>query len=264
MDKTSARFPRPFRTAALCLTLMAGLSLPACERTAPPPSEVATPAPATPPSPPPPAWAEIPPRERLHHGLDVSVHSGAVDWTRVASAGHTFVFVKATEGVDLKDPAFDDHWRQLRGAGLIRGAYHFYVTEDDPEEQARFFIANVVLEPGDLVPVVDIELIGHDTPAGLPDRLRAFLAALEGHYGVTPIIYTSPKFWSAHFGKGFERYPLWIAEYDTEAPSIPEGWRTWHLWQWRGDAEVPGVEKGADLSQVNRTGVDLTALFVPG
>jgi len=199
----------------------------------------------------------------LHHGVDVSGHSGTVDWEEVRAGGHTFAFVKATEGVDLEDPAFDDHWPRLQETGLVRGAYHFYVTEDDPEAQARFFIDNVVLEPGDLAPVVDVELIGHDTPPGLADRLRSFLEILEGHYGVEPIIYTSPKFWNTHLGEGFGDHPLWVAEYGVEEPAVPAGWEEWHLWQWQGDAEVPGVEKGADLSRVNRSGVDLSALVIP-
>jgi len=113
--------------------------------------------------------------------------------------GHSFAFIKASEGVDLADPDFGANWTAAGEAGLVRGAYHFYVTEDDPEQQARLFIETVQLEPGDLAPVVDIELIGHGTPPGLPDRLRRFLELLEQRYGVRPIIYTSPKFWNTHF-----------------------------------------------------------------
>lgn len=210
----------------------------------------------SPPAPPPPAVSE------LRRGIDVSVHSGTVDWSQVRAEGHHFAFVKATEGVDLKDPAFDGHWPALRQAGLLRGAYHFYVTEDDPEEMARFFIDNVELHPGDLAPVVDVELIGHGTKPGLSERLRTFLELLEAHYGVKPILYTSAEFWDEHVEGDFSDHPLWVAEYQVDEPVIPEGWDTWHLWQWKGDAEVPGVEKGADLTRVNRE-ADLTKLFVP-
>jgi len=217
----------------------------------------------------PPATAQAPaaapdhPVARLQQGLDVSSHSGAVDWVRLAGAGHTFAFVKATEGVDLEDPAFDAHWRAMKESGLVRGAYHFYVTEDDPREQAEFFIRNVALDPGDLAPVVDVELIGHGTAPGLADRLKVWLEVVEGHYGVKPIIYTAPKFWDAHLSGEFGEYPLWVAEYEVDEPTLPTGWSEWHLWQWKGDAEIAGVEKGADLSRVNRSGPDLTALLVP-
>ena len=200
---------------------------------------------------------------RLHLGLDVSMHSGTVDWAELAAQGHTFGFVKATEGVDLKDSAFDQHWREMKQAGMVRGAYHFYVTEDDPTEQARFFISTAAIEPGDLAPVVDVELIGHGTKAGLPERLRTWLEIVEDHYGVKPIIYTTAGFWDAHLTADFGDYPLWVAEYEVEKPRLPAGWSDWHLWQWKGDAEVSGVEKGADLSHVNRSGPELSRLVVP-
>lgn len=208
------------------------------------------------PAPPPPDVSE------LKGGIDVSGHSGTVDWQKVRAEGHHFAFVKATEGVDLKDPAFDEHWPALKRAGLLRGAYHFYVTEDDPEEMARFFIDHVELEPGDLAPVVDVELLGHGTRPGLSDRLRTFLGLLEDHYGVKPILYTGARFWNEHIEGDFSEHPLWVAEYEVDEPVLPNGWDTWHLWQYEGDADVPGVEKGADLTRVNRK-ADLTELFVP-
>jgi lysozyme len=177
-------------------------SPPTAEQTVPSEAEEAA---AEAPPPPPPA-PQISPEEvvgRMHQGVDVSMHSGAVDWQAVAGAGHHYAYLKATEGVDLKDSAFDEHWRRAKEAGLVRGAYHFYVTEDDPEEQAQFFIRNVELQPGDLIPAVDVEVLGHGTEPGLPNRLRRFLEILEAHYGVKPLLYTSPNFWDQHMAHDF-------------------------------------------------------------
>jgi lysozyme len=198
----------------------------------------------------------------LEHGIDVSCHAGEVNWDTIVSQGYSFAFVKATEGDDLKDSLFDDHWANLKRCGITRGAYHFYVTEDDPDEQARFFIETVALEPGDLAPVVDIELIGHGTTEGLSERFRTFLTRLEKHYGIKPIIYTSCNFWNAHLSDSFGDYPLWLAEYEVTSPRLPAGWQTWHLWQWKENADLVGVEKGADLSRVNRSLSELTQLVV--
>ena len=184
-------------------------------------------------------------------GIDVSHYSGAVDWEAVRAAGYAFAYVKATEGVDSADPAFAGHWDRLAASGLHRGAYHFYVTEDDPEEQARFFLSVVEHGPGDLPPAVDVEVLGHDTAPGLAGRIRAFLEIVERATGVRPIIYTGPSFWAADVGEGFGEYPLWLAEYGTDTPKVPGGWERWTLWQWQGDATVPGVEKNADLSRLH-------------
>lgn len=195
-------------------------------------------------------------------GIDVSHHSGAIDWDRVEAADYAFVYLKATEGVDDADPAFEGHWRRLARARVARGAYHFYVTEDDPEDQARFFLSKVDLRPGDLAPVVDVEVLGHGTRGDLRGRLRRFLDVVQGRVGVPPVIYTGARFWNAHLGDGFEDFPLWIAEYDVESPTLPEGWPRWHLWQYQADVAVPGVEKGVDRSRLHPD-LDLDALRIP-
>ncbi len=199
----------------------------------------------------------------LDKGVDVSSHSGAVDWNKLVTGGQKFAFTKATEGIDLKDPAFDKNWQAMKQSGIVRGAYHFYVTEDDPQQQAEFFIHNVILESGDLAPVVDVELIGHGTKARLPGRVKIWLKLIEMHYGVKPIIYTSPEFWNKHMNDQFSEYPLWIAEYGVDKTTRPVGWQDWHIWHWDGTADVPGVELGADLSWMNQSGLDLSVLFIP-
>lgn len=184
-----------------------------------------------------------------HDGLDVSHHSGTVDWSAVEDAGYRFAYVKATEGEDFEDPTFADHWRALAESGLDRGAYHFYVSHDDPEAQARFFLETVPYEEDDLVPVVDVESpIGAPAPAELGADLKRFLEILERELGVRPVIYTAPRFWESHVAGDFSDYELWIAEYRVEEPTIPGPWSRYALWQSKGDAEVPGVEKGADLN----------------
>lgn len=188
-------------------------------------------------------------------GIDVSRHGGAVDWEQVAEQGHAFAFIKSTEGVDLEDTSFRENWRGAAAAGLARGAYHFYVTEDDPVEQAAFFLDTVDHVGGDLVPVVDVERVGHGTRPGWQLGLRSFLEVVERELGTKPLIYTSPHFWDeefgAAFGKQFSDFPLWVAEYEVDAPLVPEGFGCWLLWQFAGDVQVPGVEVSADVSRLH-------------
>jgi lysozyme len=225
---------------------LALLALASCQ----PAHQAAAPA-AAPSAPVAPPTRNLPPPPAEAHGIDVSHHSGTIDWTAVADEGYVFVYVKATEGVDDADPAFADHWQALWDQSIYRGAYHFFVTEDDPEEQARFFLSHVEHRPGDLAPVVDVEVLGHDSGEDLVPRLRRFLDLVEDAVGVPPVIYTDRNFWNAHFDDSFSRYPLWIAEYDVDAPALPKGWDTWTLWQFEGDATLRGVEKNADRSRLH-------------
>lgn len=194
-------------------------------------------------------------------GLDVSYHSGHVDWAAAVARGDRFGLTLATAGVDFCDPFFFDHWEGMRQAGLVRGAYHFFVADDDAEEQAHHFLAQVPFEPGDLLPVVDIESRKRPVP-DLPARLRRFLDVVERSIGARPIIYTGPTFWRANMTAEFGDYPLWIAEYDVDAPQVPEGWKQWHLWQWRGNAELPEIAPVVDLNRVHPD-VELGRLLIP-
>ena len=194
-------------------------------------------------------------------GIDVSHHSGAIDWKTVAAQKPAFVYLKATEGIDAADPSFAEHWRQLGVLGVPRGAYHFYVTEDDAEQQARFFLSVARPAAGDLPPVVDVETLGHATTGALAPGLRRYLELVERETGRTPVIYTGPRFWNAHFDDSFARYPLWVAEYGVAEPTLPTGWTEWLFWQFQGDAAIPGVEKTADRSRL-RGGVPLQSLLL--
>jgi GH25 family lysozyme M1 (1,4-beta-N-acetylmuramidase)/alpha-tubulin suppressor-like RCC1 family protein len=195
-------------------------------------------------------------------GLDVSYHSGRVDWTVAAARGHHFALTMATAGVDFLDPFFTCHWERMRQAGLVRGAYHFFVPGDDPRAQARVFLSHVLFEPGDLAPVVDIETMGSPAPDDLPERLHVFIEIVERTVGTKPIIYTGPGFWNANMNGEFGDYPLWIAEYGVEAPHVPTGWKRWHVWQWRGNADLPEVAPIVDLDRVHPD-LDLRELLIP-
>lgn len=198
-----------------------------------------------------------------YHGLDLSHHNGTVDWQRISQDGIRFVFIKATEGMDDKDPYFDSHWLDAQKVGVIRGAYHFYVTEDPPEKQAQFFIDTVKLGRGDLAPAVDIELLGKNTAPDVADRLQLFIDILEKHYGKKPIIYTGRIFWDDNMNDKFGQYPLWIAEYGVEKPVDPKGWPDWHFWQWTEKATLPGVEKEVDFNYFNNKDKEFSELLLP-
>ena len=196
-------------------------------------------------------------------GIDISHHSGAIDWNQIRASGVDFVYIKATEGVDLPDPMFQANWQASRGAGIPRGAYHFYVTEDDPIEQAHFFLNQVHHRVGDLIPVVDIEVLGTGTQPGLTSRVRQFLEQVEEELGVRPMIYTSANFWDSHFEGSFGEYPLWIAEYEVDAPRLPNGWTEWTLWQWAEDQVLAGAEKGVDRSSLAPSRSSVESLKIP-
>ena len=51
------------------------------------------------------------------NGIDVSYHQGSIDWGRVAGAGKTFTFVRASAGTLTSDPAYTTNRAGARAAG---------------------------------------------------------------------------------------------------------------------------------------------------
>lgn len=190
-------------------------------------------------------------------GIDVSHYQGAIDWNQVAQAGMAFAFIKATEGTSDIDPQFQTNWSGATAAGLLRGAYHFYQPGADPQQQAESFLSVVHPRAGDLPPVLDVETPGEASE--IIAGIRVWLAAVEQASGKTPILYTNPSFWAGlgAGASGFGRFPLWIADYGVESPTVPEGWPSWTFWQFSESGSVSGIQGAVDLDLFQGTLLDL-------
>jgi len=188
------------------------------------------------------------------HGIDVSHHNNKIDWHRVKNSIEdkvdiSFCFIKATEGEDLKDQDFGNNWREAKKTGLIRGAYHFYVPRANPVEQAQNFIESVELEEGDFVPVIDFEILGTKRRVrnNLLENVKTFINIIENHYGVKPIIYTNGHIYRAYIKGNFDKYPLWISNYESQKL---EGYNKARLmlWQHSTTGKVDGIQGDVDFN----------------
>lgn len=192
------------------------------------------------------------------HGTDVARFQNHMDWNTARRSGTNFVFVKATEGGDLLDPKFRDHWNAAGQAGVARGAYHFYYFCTSPEDQARWFIRNVPKAAGNLPPVLDMEwnpyspTCAHRRPEGsvVRDEMRRWLAIVEKHYGQKAIIYTTPRFYRENGLAAFKGYDFWLRT-TAKSPSEAFPGQRWTFWQYSSTGVIPGSDVGMDLNAFN-------------
>jgi lysozyme len=186
------------------------------------------------------------------HGFDVSRHNNRIDWDRAAAMNAEgiqmrFVFIKATEGATLGDPAFSRNWREAKRVGLRRGAYHFYHPTRDPIKQANNFIKRVKLKPGDFAPVLDFEVTNNVPDDKLIDDLHTFLDAIEAEYNIRPIIYTNANLYKRYIKKHFDVYPLWIADYSRTDLRRYDADKL-YIWQHNENGWVRGVRGFVDIN----------------
>ena len=200
------------------------------------------------------------------HGIDAARFQTSVNWGRARANGVNFAFVKATEGGDLLDPAFKDHWRAAHRAGMWRGAYHFYYFCTPPEVQARWFIRNVPRVAGALPPVLDMEwnpfsptcATLRPPAAEVQRQMRVWLRIVEAHYGHRPIIYTTPAFYEDADLASFGGYEFWLRSTAETLREVYPG-QSWRFWQYSSTGLIPGIAGEVDLNAFNGSRADWEA-----
>lgn len=200
------------------------------------------------------------------HGIDVSkfqknINWEAVDQMQVDDIHISFAFIKATEGITRQDANFRQNWSRTKKAGVVRGAYHFFYSTRDPLKQAINFQNVVQLEPGDLPPVLDIEVSNNQPAAVIRSTARVWLEEMEKAYGVKPIIYTNVHFYETYLGDEFDKYPLWVAHYYRKKRPASE--RNWLFWQHNDGGRVNGISTTVDFNVFRGDSLAFRKLLIP-
>lgn len=207
-----------------------------------------------------------PPTGPYMNGIDISHWQGAVDFAKVKGAGYRFVIAKATEGIGYTDPNWTKYRDNARGQGLAVTGYHFARPDGNPtkpREEADWYVSQLALRPGMLIPALDLERSGGMSRTALTAWVQAWLDEVYLKTGVRPMVYTSPSFWRTYLGdtqtfadQGYT--VLWIAHWGVSKPTvIGNNWggHGWTFWQY-GGGPVPGISGNVDLDYYN--GTDLT------
>ena len=201
-------------------------------------------------------------------GVDVSHYQGTIDWEKLADQDLEFAYIKATEGSGSLDECFHDNWQAAGQTNLKIGAYHFFSFDSDGRRQAEFYIDTAGSLDGKMAPMVDVEFYG-DKRSNPPEKeevikqLGEMLAALEEHYHITPVIYTTYKVYHDYIRDEFEEYPLWIR--DVYCPPLFTAGEKWTFWQYTDTAVLDGYEgseKYIDMNVFRGTREELEQLLV--
>lgn len=174
-------------------------------------------------------------------GLDVSKWNGESGAEVLQSKGIAFAFARASYGATI-DPSFEANWRRMADRGLVRGAYHFFTLQSDPETQAETALSAIGrFGANDLCPAVDFEetsLPGRGVTVPVQHVQQALLKvlqAVERKANCMPILYTNVAMGNAYLAnEAFSKYPLWIADWESNgAPVVPAVWKRqgYRFWQ---------------------------------
>ncbi len=197
-------------------------------------------------------------------GIDISYYQGDIDWealqfnlnpsTRTlhkTQGGNTeirkvdFVIAKASEGVEMKDRKYAEYKKKAQDAGIVFGAYHFFIPGKSSSRQAANFIEAANLNGGNLIPFLDVEKRGNLSSKQMREGVLGWLQAVENHYGKKPVIYTNLSYYKTYFAddKRFNPYKFWIAAYSRDALPV-----NWLLWQQSELVVVGGIKGFVDIN----------------
>ncbi|MDC1162522.1 GH25 family lysozyme, partial [Tenacibaculum sp.] len=172
-----------------------------------------------------------------------------------------FIICKATEGITYTDPKFRFNWKMIKEKGFVRGAYHFYRSQDNPIAQAGNYLKAIEnIEESDLPPIIDFEGGGIDKTIPIDkvkSTLLVFLNKIEESSNRIPIIYTNINIGNLYLNSNeFAKYPLWIANYtNNKKPNLPITWKKngWVFWQKSESYVIDDITDDFDVFNGNIT-----------
>lgn len=184
-------------------------------------------------------------------GIDVSKHTGKIDWQRIKAHDLDFVFIKASEGADYEDPNFKKNFEGAKTAQLKAGAYHFYRFNKDGISQAKNFLHKIENLNLDFAPVLDVEEWGNSnslnkSAAQIIKEISDFVEMVENKTGKKVIIYTNESAYSKFIKGHFDGNLLWICTFKKPGKDMK-----WTFWQYSHKGKLSGAEGLLDINTFN-------------
>jgi lysozyme len=204
------------------------------------------------------------------YGIDVSFWQGHIRWNQLAlpceadgkvngripaprnQRSVQFAFIRATKSNDLVDSLYQRNYDEAKQLGIPCGTYHFLTDTVPASVQAELFLSHARLEPGDLPPVLDVEI---DSP-DIVSKAREWLEIVEKKCGVNALIYTNMQVLNNWVKSDpvLSARDLWLAKPRGEMPEEPNC----KFWQFSHEGHVWGIiDNVVDLNMFNGTHEEL-------
>ena len=187
--------------------------------------------------------------------MDVSVHNGVIDWTKVKNSGINGVIIRCGYGSDIVSQDDERFHYNVQGCidnGIPFGIYLYSYAYS--EEQARSEAAHVMrlVNPYknklSLPVYYDLEENGTQDVAVRNGKIFLEILKNKGYaVGVTG----TESWFNYYFKDHFNGYSLWVAKYgpdDGYPHNSPNIYGVYDMWQYSSKCRVSGVSTNVDLS----------------
>lgn len=197
-------------------------------------------------------YALTPQSSLNYEGIDVSNWQGYIDYEQVKNAGIQVVYIKASQGTNIKDAYFDMNYENAKANGLRVGFYHFLTATNTEEaiEEANFFVSVIQGKTPDCKLVLDYESFGGVAREEVNRIARTFMERVEALTSKEIMLYSDLSNARNTFDDTSlaEDYDLWIAYYEDKnnLVNIQTSWNTYVGIQYTDRGSVNGINGSVD------------------
>jgi lysozyme len=183
-------------------------------------------------------------------GIDISGHTGKIDFIKISQQKIDFVYIKATEGKTFVDRNFEQNYLNSRLSIVPVGFYHFFRFNRDGKDQAENFLNSIRGKKTLLPLVVDVEEWGNVTIKSrkkVISELQTFIRLIELRTGKRLMIYANESSYEKYIMDNFEKNELWICSFNI----IPNIDKKWTFWQHSHQGKYEGAIGMVDINTFN-------------
>ena len=189
-----------------------------------------------------------------YQGIDVSNWQGYIDYSSVRESGIEVVYIKASQGTNIKDAYFDINYENAKANGLKVGFYHFLTATntEEAEQEARFFASVISGKTPDCKLVMDYETFGGVGVQESNEIAQVFLETTRRLTNKDIIIYSDLSNSQSRFSSELaENYELWLAYYSGEERlrEIETRWNNYIGLQYSDRGRINGISGAVDLDR---------------
>lgn len=192
-----------------------------------------------------------------YEGIDVSDWQGYINYGKVKQNGIDVVYIKASQGSNIKDPYFDINYENAKSNGLKVGFYHFLTATnaEEAEQEAIFFSSVISGKNPDCKLVMDYEIFNGVSTEEINNIAEVFLSKVHQLTDKEIIIYSDLYNSQSTFNNNLaNNYQLWLAYYGDRNELIDENsnWSTWVGLQYTDRGVIDGITGYVDRDKYTK------------
>jgi len=159
-------------------------------------------------------------------GIDISAHTGKVDFDKILTQKVDFIYLKATEGGNFIDPKFNENYSDVSTKKIPVGFYHFFRFDKEGEIQANNFLKNIKDKKTSLPLVIDVEEWGNVSSKSTEEivsEISTFIKIVENKTESKLMFYSNESSYNKYIKGIFDKNEIWICSFSKNRISKKNG-----------------------------------------